>query len=307
MPSPTDLELAVFRTLCWFSVFGMPLTRFEVWKWLLAPARTYHLFEVDQALEGSVWLFDRLQEFDGRIALKHLSLVQQIADGHRRRIDACRKFMTLRKAASFFQLLPSIQAVFAVNSLAWSHTNAQSDIDLYIVTKPNRLWSSRFFLVFPFLLLGQRSQHGHTSVQDPFCFSFFSTSTALQFESLKWTQSDYYLAYWMKSMVPIFDHAQIGEQIAHLNKWTDIIIPHASRRIPHPLHRPRRFIRLPIQWSWMEPFFRAIQHSRFPTILKELANKDTRVVITDEMLKFHDNDRRQDFLLAFEDVYETHR
>lgn len=307
MPAPTDLELAIFRTLCWFSVFEMPLTRFEIWKWLLVPSRAYDLLEVDQTLSTSTWLSHRLCETQGMYTLNTAPISVYLQERHRRFLDASRKFYKLRRACAFFRTLPGVEAVAAANTLSWWHTTQQSDIDLYIITKPNRIWSSRFFLVLPFLIMGHRPHHAHdTPIRDPFCFSFFSTTNALQLETYKWNARDYYLAYWVKSLVPMFDRSNILTHVSTLNKWTDGMLPNARPRIEHPVHRSFRLPKLPIQWSMFEPVFRSLQRNRFPRILRELANKDTRVVITDETLKFHENDRREQFLQRFEDAYQRH-
>ncbi len=305
MSSPTDIELAIFRTICWFGVFEMPVTRFEIWKWLLIPIRPYDLFEVDQVLNTSQWLSHRISHSQGFYALKMISLPPQIQDRHRRFLDAVCKFRKLRRAALFFRLLPAVEAVAAANTLAWWHTTAQSDIDLYITTKPNRLWSSRFFLVLPFLLTGHRP-HGlsRPPLRDPFCFSFFSTTQALQLEALKWSPQDYYLAFWIKSLVPIFDRADVLAHLGALNKWANVMFPNARMRRVHPLHHPRKTICVPIQWAVFEPLFRWMQRRRFPNVLRELANKDSRVVISDDLLKFHENDRRQSFLQRYQDLVD---
>lgn len=305
MSVSTDLELAVFRTICWFSVFEIPLSRFEIWKWLLSPARPYDLFEVDQVLEGSQWLSCRVNEYQGFWSLKNLSHAQIHQRRHEKFLDASRKFQKLHRISPFFASIPAVQAIAAANTLAWWHTGSASDIDLYIITQPHRIWSSRFFLVLPFLIAGHRPHQSLSeSGKDPFCFSFFSTSDALQLEELKWNDQDYYLAYWIKSLVPILDREKQFAYMNTLNKWADSLLPNAHVRRIHPFHQPRWSLRLPIQWSLFEPFFRWLQRYRFPLVLRELANKDTRVVIRDDMLKFHENDRRQDFMQRFQDTYE---
>lgn len=305
MVAATDLELSILRTICWFSVFDLPLSTFEIYKWLLTPARAYDLFEVDLALEQSEWLQSRIDSKDGLFFLKMTDVKNTFLNRHRRFLDAIRKFRKLCRATYFFQLLPGVRAVCAVNTLAWWHTTAESDIDLFIVTSPKHIWSSRLLLVLPFLLTGLRPQHSQaTAIKDPYCFSFFCTTEALQFENIKWNEDDHYLAYWVKSMVPMFDRGDVIEQIEAINKWSDHVLPNAWMRSPHPVHKPIALFSFPIQWSFLEPVCRAIQRHKFPSVIRDLANQDSRVVITDDMLKFHENDRRVEFIQAFRDAYE---
>ncbi|MBI4713791.1 hypothetical protein HY771_01225 [Candidatus Uhrbacteria bacterium] len=302
---PTDLELSIFRTLCWFSIFNYPLTTFEIWKWLLRPVRPYDLFEVTQILSHSSWLSDRIIEQDGFWTLPRAKHVSAVKERHERFLNAIVKYKKLHSACYFFQLISGVRAVASVNTLAWWHTTKESDIDVFIVTSPNMIWSTRFFLVLPFVLIGNRpARMENVEVSDPFCFSFFATSEALQLEELKLNSEDFYLAFWIKSLVPMFDRSDVFSQLASLNRWADVILPNAKPRISHPVHRTRRIFSNPIQLSFLEPFLRSIQKKRFPPRIVALANQDSRVVISDQILKFHDQDRRAQFIREFNQIYE---
>lgn len=303
MSQPTDLELSIFRTLCWFSVFDYPLSTFEIWKWLLRPSRQFDLFEVTLALQKSEWLSVRLQNKDGFWTLKRSSAEQSAKKRHERFCDAMKKYRKLRRACYFFKLFPGVVSVSAANTLAWWHTSKDSDIDLFIITKPNRIWSTRFLIVSPFAFLGKRPTRVTTKkTEDPFCFSFFATNDALQMESLKWDKEDYYFAYWIKSLVPMFDRDEVFEKISTLNRWADVVLPNARPRAGHHYHKTRSIPKLPIQFPFLESMFRSIQRRRFPPRIIALANQDSRVVISDQMLKFHDQDRRAQFMREFEYV-----
>ncbi|MBI2474970.1 hypothetical protein HYV69_00925 [Candidatus Uhrbacteria bacterium] len=305
MSQPTDLELSIFRTLCWFSVFHYPLTTFEIWKWLLRPVRSYDLFEVTQSITNSGWLKEKLNQKDGFWTLRYDPNLSMIEERHKRFLNAIVKYRKLSRASYFFQLLPSLKTVASANTLAWWHTTNESDIDLYIMTDPNRIWSTRFFLVLPFAVCGNRPKRfENVKVNDPFCFSFFTTTEAIQMESLKCAQEDLYLAYWIKSLVPIIDRSDFFSQLSSVNRWVDVVLPNAHPRLLHPYHCQHKLFSIPIQWSLFESLFRFIQRRHFPSSIAELANKDSRVVVSDQILKFHNSDRRDQFMDEFKKIYE---
>ena len=306
MGARTDLEQSVMRTILWFPQFSHPLTVFEMWKWLLEPERAYGLAEIYAILERSPWLQEKLESYNGFFALKG-SGIQKLIEGRQERfLDAERKFRALRRAANYFSLLPGVRSVAAGNTLAWWSTAKDSDIDLYIVTRPGHIWSSRFWLVVPFLLMGRRPTHGQSSsVQDPFCFSFFSTNERLNLEELCLPR-DYYMAFWVRSLVPVLDRDGSLATLQSENRWVSRSLPNAHPRAKHHRHEPRHVPSLPLQWRLTESFFRSIQRNRLPAHLRELANLDSRVVVTDEVLKFHDNDRREQYRDTFESLLERH-
>jgi len=303
---PTHLEKAILQTLAWFSVSSYPVTRFELWKWMYQPGNAYSLWDVHRSLEKSEYLRRRIESKNGFFALRQSeSIDEQLELRHDRFLDAVRKFAKLRRAARLFALLPSVKGVAAGNTLAWWHTNEQSDIDLFIITKPRSIWSTRAFLVLPFAVLGKRpnTQDPKNQKADPFCFSFFVTEQALALESLRLPGEDPYFSFWTRSLVPIFDREAVFDRMHKKNSWVEKDLPHASPRPFHPEIGIRMRFTIPV--PRLESFARSVQMKRFPAPLKEQANLDSRIVITDEMLKFHSNDRRTLFKNLWKKRRET--
>lgn len=229
---PTSLEQSILKTLCWFSVFDRPITGFEVWKWLIEPERVYDLSEVYCVLESSEWLLTRISNQNGFFAIR-LNIVQlekNISTRQENFLDAFYKFKKVRRAVRFFSLFESVRAIAAVNSIAWWNTNTKSDIDLFLITKPGSIWSTRFWIVAPFILFGVRPGTSH---RDPFCFSFFASRSALEMDHLRLKEGDHYFAFWIKSIIPLFDRDHSIELFHCSNAWTHKMLPNAVTQTAH--------------------------------------------------------------------------
>ncbi len=299
---PTDLEQSIVRALCWFAVFERPMTGFEIWKWLIEPVRAYDLSEVYRVLESSEWLKGKFEEHGGFYRVIGVvpssceSFKHAVETRSRNYLDATKKFRKLKRASHYFRLFSSARSVAAVNSIAWMNTNTESDIDLFVVTKPKSIWMTRFWMVVPFIVFRKRPG---ASNQDPFCFSFFATSNALAMDHLRLKDGDHYFAFWLKSMVPMFDRDQNFERLQKENAWADHVLPNASLRRVHPLHKISLTFPTFPTFPIFQMFYRSISKKRFPIVIRDLANKDSRVIVSDDMLKFHETDRRAEF----EDAY----
>ncbi len=292
----TNLERAIGQTVAWFAMHGYPLTSFELWKWLLCPDRAYRLEEVDAALEGSAWLRERLAYGSGFIALNNgQPLASLVADRQARFLDAARKFAKLKRATHFFALLPSVRGVAACNTLAWHHTDAQSDVDLFILVEPGTVWATRLLLVAPFALLGKRPSRDAVA-QDPFCFSFFLSHEARDIAPLALPDADPYLALWTHALTPVLERKGAFSAFGASNGWTRAYLPNAFAAGAHPELAPARTppACVPLA-SAFERLARRVQERRLPPRLQALANRDSCVVVRDDMLKFHENDRREDY------------
>jgi hypothetical protein len=295
------IDAAIFRTVAWFSLFNMPVTTFEVWEWLLYPDRAYRLEEVERALCESPWLAKKLARDGGWVALAGVAVEDFVKRREERFLDAARKFKKLKKAAHWFSTVPSVRAVAACNTLAWHQTTPQSDIDLFVLCDPGTVWATRLCLVTPFAFLGRRPGETNT---DPFCFSFFLTTKDLNISSLALTPEDPYLALWSSSLVPVFDPDGWFERYHAANAWTRRYLPNAYARLPHEelsTHpfRPFRLFRLPRLFNTIA---RRLQERKFPKTIRDLANRDSCVVVSDRMLKFHENDRREEYRKRWESV-----
>lgn len=295
--SPSVLEVAIVRTVAWFSLFDYPVTVFEIWKWLGCKCS---LIEVETVLRESVWLRGRLEFKDGFFVLGGRSAEAFIAVRQERFLDAARKFKKLRRAARYFSLFPFVHTVFACNTLAWRHTAPESDIDLFIVVAPGTIWLSRLLLVTPFRLLGRRPKQ--TAV-DPFCFSFFITNDDLSLEKLLLSDGDPYMAYWLVSLIPIFDRGESQNKIFEKNKWAFEILPNTFFNFSNKKEKfflPLGFLRI------FEGQAKRFQQKFLPRQIKTAANFDSRVIISDSVLKFHLNDRRADFRDEWKKLYEAY-
>ena len=95
--------------------------------------------------------------------------------------------------------------------------NENSDIDLFIITKNNRIWTSRIFLTLILSLLGQRKTAKKHAGK--FCLSFFITENHLRLEDIA-IKDDIYLRYWIETLVPIVNKNNIFERFIEENENT---------------------------------------------------------------------------------------
>lgn len=291
---PSDLELSVFRTVAYFDYFRYPLTSFEIWKWLLTPEKPYTFAEVFGALADSSWLAEHLERQNGFYALENIE--SMIADRRTRLADALTKYAKLKWIAQVIGRTPYINGVAVCNSLALHHTLPASDIDLFIIAEPGRIWSARLFSALPLFFLrqrpGERKEH-------PICLSFFVTPEAFDFTRIKIGEQDPYLAYWCDSLIPIVDRTGWRRTFQEQNLWVKSVLPQA-----YGVKRARIF-RPSIKCRWPfgvigEALSMRMQEERFPPSINELKNRDTKVVVTGNMLKFHEHDRREEIKNALE-------
>lgn len=295
-----ELERSALATLAFFDLFDYPLTLTELHRYLHADTGE-QASAIAAAAAAEVFVAIRNSTKIGqREGYYFLAGREEIVATRQRRYRlAERKYRKAVRLAKLFSRVPSIRLLAVCNSLALSNADEASDIDLFIVTSPGCVWVTRLLVVGLLKLFGLRPGE---RPGDVFCASFFVTEVALDMQRFALPQGDTYLAYWTASLVPLYDAGGIMEKFSVANGWLASRLPvtrlsMASGRRFMPSGRGLPLV-LPLLRA-CEARSKLFQKACFPDVIAFMANKDTRVVVTDDTLKFHTNDRRAQFEAAF--------
>ncbi|MDP2586392.1 MAG: hypothetical protein Q8P32_01310 [Candidatus Komeilibacteria bacterium] len=296
-----QLQQAIARTIVYFDIFDYPLTIVELWKWLYQPDRSYSLNEVQEALDN---LTDKIQTHDGFYFLPGKS--RTVEQRLERYALAEAKFRRAMRFIRIFRFIPFIKMIAVCNSLAYSNSDPAGDIDFFIIVKKNRLWLTRFFSVGLLKILGVRPKAQNK--QDTIDTNFFVAEDGLNIANLQITIGDPYLAYWVNQLVPIFDVDGTYQKFQLANHWVKRILPNSfnyelnDRRqvnLTWPVKLVRFLLALLLVYDFNESWQKKIQLKIMPPDLKQMMNQDTRVVVNNQVLKFHRQDRREEYLKKF--------
>lgn len=296
-----ELAKAIAGTIVYFDIFDYPLTLVEIWKWLYQPDRSYSLSEVQAALEK---MSDKIETSNGFYFLtgKGWSVEQRLS----RYALAEAKFRRAIKFIKIFRFIPFIKMIAVCNSLAYSNSDPAGDIDFFIIVKKNRLWLARFLAVGLLKILGVRPRA--INKQDTIDANFFVAEDGLNIANLQIAAGDPYLAYWVNQLVPIFNMDGVYHKFQQANHWVKKILPNSfnyelndRRRVnlTWPVRIARFLLSILLDYDFSEKWQKKIQLKIMPVDLKQMMNQDTRVVVNNQVLKFHRQDRREEYLKKF--------
>jgi len=234
----------------------------------------------------------------------------------RRAIWAWAKLKKARRWARVLRFVPFVRMIAIGNALGYGNCREESDIDLVIVTAPQRLWTARLLAVALLRLFRQRpGEHD----RDALCPSFFLTTEAMGLEGLQLNEGrghealprDPYLLRWTTQLTVLVDRTGTYDAFWHANeRWVRWWFPSAHPRGSHPRLNARTRVPDAIArcaegtlggrfGSRVERWARRFQWRRLPHIIQALANLDSRVVVTDDVLKLHVDDRRAGYRAAW--------
>jgi len=165
------MNKALTAPLIYYDLLERPLTALEVYRYLRADAPELSFFNVWQELKTAGTQASFIQE---KIGLYFLSGRQEIIKIRQKRLKIAQlKWRKLKKIGKFLALAPFLKLVAVTGSLTGYNTVKQSDFDLLVVIKKNRLWLGRLLLTGLVGILGKR-RHGNLT-QDRICLNCYLT------------------------------------------------------------------------------------------------------------------------------------
>lgn len=220
-----------------------------------------------------------------RLYKKHLGEEQQ-----RNQAQAKEHARLVKKLAPSIQILkkitkkiPEITDVLLVNSFSLGALKPTSDIDIVVICEPKLIWWARLKLTIALERAHLRRKPGN--IEEHICLSFFVTTDALSMESLA-IDNDLYLRYWSANTLPLFGRHR--SNWLKENQWLLAFLPHFRLQTP-----PQKFHRRISLLSYI-----ANSIVRIPMCPRSKAKAaklgiESSIVVSDKMLKFHNQDRRQ--------------
>ncbi len=207
---------------------------------------------------------------------------------------ATRKWRRALRIAYVLQLFPWITGVGIANTLSFLHVRDNSDIDLFVITKPNRVWLAR--LVVAGLLRVLRLRPGEAK-RDPVCPSFFVSSDGLDLQSIALPEGDSYLQFWLATLVPVWEVDRVFSKFFAANRWGTARVHHAHPPAFGWGTRLARMVLCIVDWAWVESWARRVQMRLLPASIRAAAQQteSSAVCLSSTMLKFHQNDRRAQY------------
>jgi len=203
------LERAILQTLLYSDLFDFPLTPEEVAYYLIGMPSTAD--EVRTCLAHTHRLAERVIEIDGYLALRGREAV--IARRLDRAATSDRLWRRARRFVRVLRVLPFVRMIAITGALSMNSSGAGDDIDVLIVTAPDRVWLTRAFaiaLVYAGKLCG-----------DTLCPNYVIAERALVLE-----RHTLFVAHEFVQMVPVYGQ-DVYDRMCAANGWIQTILPNA--------------------------------------------------------------------------------
>ena len=216
------------------------------------------------------------------------------------------KWKIARRVGRLLQYVPFVRGIFVTGSLAIMNTNDESDLDLLIVTHPERIWLTRLLLLFVTQLTGRRRTHWDRKAPDKICLNHYVTEASL---SMARSIRTLYTAMLYTHLVPLTG-MDLYQQFQQENGgWLKrfVMYPEAPAIPPAQYLRPGRWLKAVqrgFEIIFQEPLFNGLESlaekvQRRVVLRHTLPGQAGRIALSAQELAFHPDSKEASILALF--------
>lgn len=211
------MEKAIIKTLIYYEIFGFPLKAWEIHKWLTE--KEFSLQQVEKKLiklknesrimnQGDYWFLS------GKKGLVKQRLEKEkVSKKHLR---------TAKYISHLFKIIPWIKLVGISGSLSMMGSGRKDDIDIFIITRDNRIWISRLALILLTSLTGLRRKRREKilSANGKVCINLI-----LEESNLAQQKRNIYIGHEILQMKVLWQRDEVYSKFLHDNFWAFKYLP----------------------------------------------------------------------------------
>lgn len=298
-------QKSILQTLAFWDIFDYPLTKEELYHGFLNTDNTD--LKVDYAkflseLESLPGVVERGQGF---YFLPDREEIVGIRQSKVKLLE--QKLKIARRGIKKLASVPFVRAVFICNTLAMGFPDENSDIDVFIIVKKGRIWLARILATLMLSLF--RLRRTKIKIENRICLSFYVSDDNLNLEKIAISQPDIYLVNWINNLIPVYDPNNLHQSFLQANKWAGRYFVNGlqtyeiSEKLKVKSEKIGEFFKRFFERVWngaygdlIEAQAKGIQLAKMKMNYMSVQNEnDTRVIVSDNMLKFHETDKREEY------------
>lgn len=293
-------ERALLRSLAFFDLFNYPLS---LWEWWQDVGEAMSLSELSR-LADDLLARGLVERREGWYFLPGR---QQLVQERRQRYNFTNyKIKRAQKAAKIFKILPSVKLVAVANLIGHHNLRRESDIDLFIISSPGRLWLTRFFCAGIMKIFRQRPRKDNK--QDKICLSFYAATNGLAMDFLRLPQGDVYFERWLMGLHPIYDKDRYLDYLRYKNAWLKKLFPNSYllRESFADDYFSRNLLDKVLfrVANLLEQMTKYWQQKIMPLALTSRIGQGEGVILNDQILRFYLTDRRPELQQRYQNKLE---
>ena len=276
---------SILQTLIYSDIFDYPLTKDEIWKFLIGKKIDKQSFDKILKNNSDTIIFsNNLYCLIGREKVVKTRI--------KRKRESQKKIVIAKKIIKQLSFLPTVEFIGISGALSLENSNKDDDIDLFVITSKGSLWLTRLAIIILLLLMGRYRRRNQRKVSDKICLNMLIDESALSFHI---NRQNLYTAHETVQMMPAFERGGTYNKFISANKWVGKFLPNAFHRGTKRNYTRKyaeSFISVVLRLSAIEKVAKKLQ-------IWYMKKQMTNETISSNMLAFHPFDYKEKVLREY--------
>ena len=214
---------SILKTLLYSDIFDYPLKKEEIWKFLISKNK-------EDKQNFLRYLSLRNSSFDYKKNFYFIKGREEIIKKRQKKEKySLEKIRFAKKIIQKISLIPTVYFIGISGALAMKNSEKDDDIDLFVVTTRNSVWTTRLMMVIMLSFLGVYRKRKTKNVSNKICLNMLIDDNALSFSK---ERNDLYTAHEIAQILPIFNKNKTYERFINSNIWIKDFLPNAFSQKP---------------------------------------------------------------------------
>lgn len=271
-----SLSRAIINTLSYHDIFSYPLTHGEIYKYLIEKKINKRVLRTKL---NNLKIRKNLSTKNDQYFLpgkENIVILKKL-----RHKFSEKKLILAIRYANYLKIIPTIKLVAISGALAMNNSNQNDDIDIFIISSKNSVWTTRLATIL--ILHPFRRKPKSIKTKDKICLNMFLDSSIMISNN-----KNIYIAHEIAQLRPLWDRDNTYEKYINQNNWIKKYFPNWVMN--------KNYIKLNSKaksYPYFEKYLMKVQ-------LNYMRSKITTEQIEDKKIFFHPRNIQSRVLMRYE-------
>ena len=125
------------------------------------------------------------------------------------------KMQKAKRIIGILSFIPTIKLIGISGALSMGNCDKDDDVDVFVITEKNFVWTTRFLMAILLLILGVYRNKNSKNYSDKICLNMLLDESKMSLEK------NLYIAHEITQLIPVFGRDNVYKQFLQKNKWVE--------------------------------------------------------------------------------------
>lgn len=208
-------EKAILKTLLYANFFDYPLKEEEIYKFLITGQKIgkTELHNLLKSMKASV---KSNEDFYFLVGENRLVKIRK-----QRELISVKKLQKAKKIIKILKFIPTVKLIGISGALSMRNCDKDDDVDIFVITKKDFIWTTRFLMVIFLRILGVYRNKNSKDYSDKICLNMLLDESRMTLEK------NLYIAHEIVQLLPVFEKDNTYRKFLQKNNWVKYFMVNA--------------------------------------------------------------------------------